>query len=247
MANVFGCSSCRIQLCNWLFQFCDVSPTTRQKHYLFQEVGTPCMSAEFQFASSCWSDRVPDLHSHGDLNRIRSCLNLWDVQLRWDSQEMPTVHQGTPGSFPILTIVREFCLLRFLGTRDNLFLLCVTQFLKRLLVLQFCSFWSRNIAVHLLKKLLDALKQNFTAVTGILREILAGSSVASENSDLFAAMSFFNVPNSYVTCVTLAFSLKCVFSALNSCSSEMFAWSDDFNLLWRSSSSSISSLKPFWT
>ena len=100
---------------------------------------------------------------------------------------------------------------------------CVTQFIKRLLVLQFCSIRSRNIAVHLLKKLLDVLKQNFTALTGILREILAGSSVASENSDLFAAMSFFNVPNSYVTCVTLAFSLKCVFSALNSCSSEMFA------------------------
>ena len=48
----------------------------------------------------------------------------------------------------------------------------------------------------------------FTALTGILREVLAGSSVASENSDLFAAMSFFNVPISSVTCVTLAFSLE---------------------------------------
>ena len=62
--------------------------------------------------------------------------------------------------------------------------------------------------VHLLKKLLDVLKQHFTALTGILREILAGSSVASENSDLFAAMSFSNVPIFSVTCVTLAFSLE---------------------------------------
>ena len=47
--------------------------------------------------------------------------------------------------------------------------------------------------------------RDFSSLTGILREILAGSSVASENADLFAAMSFFNVPNSSVTCVAFAF------------------------------------------
>ena len=184
MANDFGCSSCSIQLYNDFFQFCTY----------FQSHAKSIASSKRWERPACRPKQTGTVRLAEviaclifilmeDLHGLSTCLNLADVQLAEIRKKCLLITVGLLGplQFCRVTIVREFRLLLLeaflpvlLITRGNFFNLCVTQFIKRLPVLQFCRLCSRTVDVHLHEKLFQ-YTQYFTTLTGILREILAGS------------------------------------------------------------------------